>query len=137
MDCLASSFDSVVAERSATIGDRVDNEQRESSIMAMLPLAENYLKSDVFTRVQSARVASVSDSTSRIVSEQKFVLRRPLGTLSGTIDKMLVTTASGRDGVDIEIIDFKTDRFPKRRMPRHVARKGRVATPSLFDAGEG
>ena len=137
MDCLAASFDSVVAERSATIGDRVDNEQREASIMAMLPLAENYLKSDVFTRVESTRVASVSDPASRIVSEQKFVLRRPLGSLSGTIDKLLVRTASGHDKVDIEIIDFKTDRFPKRELPRPGQAKRKVAGPSLFDAEEG
>ena len=113
--CLAASFDSVVAERGARIGDPIESEQREASIAEMRPLAENYLKSEVFQRIDAVRAASVTKGTTRILSEQKFVLRRPLGTLSGTIDKMLVTQSTHFDGVDIEIIDFKTDRFPKRK----------------------
>src|SRR5207248_2613194 len=51
-------------------------------------------------------------------SELRFRLRRPLGILTGTIDKLLIRPADNGDGVDIEIIDFKTNRFPsssKRR----------------------
>jgi hypothetical protein len=44
-------------------------------------------------------------------SELRFRLRRPLGTLTGTIDKLLITPA--KNGIDVEIIDFKTNRFPR------------------------
>jgi ATP-dependent exoDNAse (exonuclease V) beta subunit len=118
MACLTTSFDSVVAQRDAAIDELIDSEQRDVSLTGMLPLAENYLASDVFKRVESARGAANSETGLRILSEQEFVLRRPLGSLSGTIDKMLVTPAGNLDYVDVEIVDFKTDRFPKRK-PRH------------------
>src|SRR5262249_60593314 len=44
-------------------------------------------------------------------SELRFRLRRPLGILTGTIDKLLITPAANGDGIDAEIIDFKTNRF--------------------------
>ncbi|HEX3282613.1 MAG TPA: PD-(D/E)XK nuclease family protein, partial [Pyrinomonadaceae bacterium] len=43
-------------------------------------------------------------------SEVPFRLRRPLGILTGAIDKLLVTPTNGK-GFDIEIIDFKTNRM--------------------------
>jgi hypothetical protein len=43
------------------------------------------------------------------LSEQRFRLRRPLGILTGTIDKLLISSSDDR--MKIEIIDFKTNRF--------------------------
>lgn len=133
-ECLATSFDSIVADRIAKIGESVNDEQRKSSIAAMLPLAKNYLESDVFKRIQAARVASRSEPGTRILSEQKFFLRRPFGSLSGTIDKLILTVAADPNGVDVEIIDFKTDRFPKKNSTKRPA-KDETAAPSLFDGG--
>jgi hypothetical protein len=47
-------------------------------------------------------------------SELSFRLRRPLGILSGAIDKLLITPAAGGKGFDVEIIDFKTNRLRPR-----------------------
>jgi hypothetical protein len=41
----------------------------------------------------------------------RFRLRRRFGILTGTIDKLLITPAANGDGIDVEIIDFKTNRF--------------------------
>ena len=135
IECLAASFDSVAAERGTKIGELIDLEKRDEAIAAMLPLAENYLKSEVFVRIEAARVASMTETATRIVSEQKFVLRRPIGSLSGTIDKMLVTTAPELNAVDVEIIDFKTDRFPKRQRSAPGPAKKQSASPVLFELG--
>jgi hypothetical protein len=43
-----------------------------------------------------------------------FRLRRPLGILTGAIDKLLVLPAANCKGFDIEIIDFKTNRMKAR-----------------------
>jgi ATP-dependent helicase/nuclease subunit A len=133
MECLSASFDSVVAERGAKIGSLIELEQREAAIAAMSPLAENYLKSEVLKRIEAARTASILETETRILSEQKFVLRRSLGSLSGTIDKMLVTPNPQFDGVDVEIIDFKTDRFPKRKPSAPRSAKKQSASPALFE----
>jgi hypothetical protein len=55
-------------------------------------------------------------------SELRFRLRRPNGILTGTIDKLLITPATSGEGVDVEIIDFKTNRFsvPARRSQTDV-----------------
>src|SRR5204863_7665868 len=55
-------------------------------------------------------------------SELRFRLRRPRGILTGTIDKLLITPAADGEGVDVEIIDFKTNRFspPAARLPANV-----------------
>ncbi|MFN2515632.1 MAG: 3'-5' exonuclease, partial [Pyrinomonadaceae bacterium] len=47
-------------------------------------------------------------------SELSFRLRRPLGILSGAIDKLLITPAADGKGFDVEIIDFKTNRMRSR-----------------------
>jgi hypothetical protein len=49
-----------------------------------------------------------------------------LGVLSGTIDKFLITPADS-DGFRIEIIDFKTNRFPSR-LPDSLERSIQAAT---------
>jgi hypothetical protein len=102
-------------------------------VQDLLPLAQNYLKSEVFQRVKQAqkvaptlagdsaeevhRLKSVPlpKSSPGLWSELRFRLRRPLGILTGTIDKLLIQPAPDGDGVDVEIIDFKTNRF--RRSP--------------------
>ena len=54
---------------------------------------------------------SALDSLSGVLSEQRFRLRRPLGILTGTIDKLLVSSSEVDGRMNIEIIDFKTNRF--------------------------
>jgi hypothetical protein len=50
-------------------------------------------------------------SSQGLWSELRFRLRRPLGILTGTIDKLLINPSANGQGVDVEIIDFKTNRF--------------------------
>jgi hypothetical protein len=57
----------------------------------------------------------ITHSSIGVFSEQRFRLRRPLGILTGTIDKLLVSPAKDGEGVCVEIIDFKTNRFQQRR----------------------
>src|SRR5439155_20351869 len=57
-------------------------------------------------------------------SELRFRLRRPLGILTGTIDKLLITPAPNGNGVDIEIIDFKTNRISSQITSKRVRRAG-------------
>ena len=47
----------------------------------------------------------------------RFRLRRPLGILTGTIDKLLITPSANGEGFDVEIIDFKTNRFRSPSKP--------------------
>src|SRR5205807_8550421 len=111
---------------------------RAEAVRALLPLAQNYLKSDVYRRVIAAQPSADSkfnipnqesairkagspagqlgsgaspQSSPGLWSELRFRLRRPLGILTGTIDKLLITPAANGQGVDVEIIDFKTNRF--------------------------
>ena len=136
---LAASFDEVLAQRQSELAGRAFDIDETEAVRALMPLAENYLKSEVFQRVAS--VQAFADSKSQIPnsksgnrnrqlqipnpqsvvpnpksnpglwSELRFRLRRPLGILTGTIDKLLITPAANGDGVDVEIIDFKTNRF--------------------------
>jgi hypothetical protein len=48
-------------------------------------------------------------------SELSFRLRRPLGIVSGAIDKLLITPSDNGKGLNVEVIDFKTNRL---RAPR-------------------
>src|SRR5207244_9687650 len=106
----------------------------------------NYLASDVFKRVTAAH--RVSDETVNsefgirnsklsapgLWSELRFRLRRRLGILTGTIDKLLITPAAGGDGVDVEIIDFKTNRFQSWSKPG--ARQAKTAGPATAHSRE-
>ena len=116
--CLRRSFDEIVRVRQSNLADRIVEVDVEAAIKSLLPLATNYLNSDVFKRVEGARNAS-SETNGHpsgeigIWSELSFRLRRPLGVVSGTIDKLLITRSV--DGEDqIEIIDFKTNRLAAR-----------------------
>ncbi len=114
-DCLRRSFDEVVRLRQAELADRLVELDSEAAIRDLLPLVNNYLASDVFARVEAARKGSEANSTrpsgeAGLWSELSFRLRRPLGVLSGAIDKLLITHSA--DGtVEVEIIDFKTNRI--------------------------
>jgi hypothetical protein len=89
----------------------------EVAIAELMPLAENYLTSEVYQRVEQARALAGENFAARpnaeigFWSEVPFRLRRPRGMLTGAIDKLLVLPASNGRNFDIEIIDFKTNRL--------------------------
>lgn len=118
-DCLKSSLDDVLRQRSAELGDRVLEIDPDKAVRELAPLARNYVASNVRRRVEDARAitppASITYQGLGVLSEQRFRLRRPLGILTGTIDKLLVFPVSNGQGLSVEIIDFKTNRFRGRR----------------------
>jgi ATP-dependent helicase/nuclease subunit A len=121
---LLQSFKDVTAARQAELAERWLEIDTEKVIKDLLPLADNYLASPVFHRVEAARRLSVSPTVSMpgseagLWSELSFRLRRPTGILTGAIDKLLITKANDGNGFDIEIIDFKTNRLPRTRTSR-------------------
>ena len=135
VECLALSFRSVLAMRSADLNEPIDEIKSDEAIRDLLPLANNYLNSDVFRRIETARSAAETETGGGLFSERQFVLRRAPGSLSGTIDKMIVTPLPESSGVNVEIIDFKTDRFPKRKPLAAGRKKKRDASTALFDVG--
>jgi ATP-dependent exoDNAse (exonuclease V) beta subunit len=113
-DVLRRSFEEVVRLRQAQLADRLVEINFDTAIKDLLPLARNYLASDVFRRVEAApKVARTVRPTGEpgLWSELSFRLRRPLGILYGVIDKLLVTPNH------IEIIDFKTNRISSAKNP--------------------
>jgi len=118
---LRKSFGDVVRNRQAELADRLVEINVEEAIAELLPLGKNYLSSGVFERIERARAALSDPASDRgprgeagLWSELGFRLRRPLGILSGAIDKLLITPAATGVGFDIEIIDFKTNRLSRR-----------------------
>jgi ATP-dependent helicase/nuclease subunit A len=116
-ELLQQSFADVLRLRHAELGDRMMEIDTEAAIAELLPLAENYLASAVFERVEQARELAVGEQLAQpggkvgVWSEMPFRLRRPQGILTGAIDKLLVLPAADGKGFDIEIIDFKTTRM--------------------------
>ena len=108
-DCLRGSLDYVLRLREVELGDRVAMMDRERAVRDLEPLALNYLNSSLRERVESTREASAGREGLGVLSELRFRLRRPLGILTGTIDKLLVREKA--DGLNVEIVDFKTNRF--------------------------
>ena len=121
---LRTSFEEVKTQRQSESAGRVFDINDEEAVRALLPLAKNYLASEVFGRVvrvaptsvgdvadEDHKLKSVPQASPGLWSELRFRLRRPLGILTGTIDKLLITPAADGNGVDVEIIDFKTNRF--------------------------
>ena len=111
-ECLRRSFEEVVRLRQAQLSDRFIDIDYDAAIKSLLPLARNYLASDVFKRVEAAPKIVEQNSAhpagaDGLWSELSFRLRRPLGILFGIIDKLLITESAG----EIEIIDFKTNRI--------------------------
>ena len=107
-ECLRESFAEVVRLRQAQLADRLVEINFDAAVKDLLPLAKNYLASDVFKRVEAAphldNAVKPAGQTG-LWSELSFRLRRPHGILYGVIDKLLVTPAG------VEIIDFKTNRI--------------------------
>jgi len=117
---LRRSFEEVISQRQSELAGRVFEIDTDQAMTDLLPLAQHYLASEVFRRVARASAVRMDNSQSGIRnpksspglwSELRFRLRRPMGILTGTIDKLLITPAANGDGVDIEIIDFKTNRI--------------------------
>src|SRR6185295_4521983 len=114
---LRQSFADVLRVRQAELADRLVDINSDAAIAELLPLAENYLTSRVFERVEKAREAAGGNFSKQpagvvgLWSEVPFRLRRPLGILTGAIDKLLVIPAGDGKGFEIEIIDFKTNRM--------------------------
>lgn len=127
MECLRSSLFDVLRVREAELGDRVAELDLERAVTDLAPLALKYLSSDVRQRVESARAAAQGREGLGVLSELRFRLRRPLGILTGTIDKLLIW--GGTDGLSVEIIDFKTNRF-------HSTKEGKAAKLSPADEGQ-
>jgi ATP-dependent helicase/nuclease subunit A len=120
-DRLRKSFVDILSNRQAELADRLAEINKEEAIAELLPLAKNYLSSAVFERVERARAIVSAPALSPgprgeagLWSELSFRLRRPLGILSGAIDKLLITPNADGSGFDVEIIDFKTNRLSRR-----------------------
>ena len=118
-DCLKNSFKEVLIQRAAELGDRISEIDIDSALRDILPLAKNYAGSKVRERIERARASTNAGAPDGrpsvgVFSEQRFRLRRPLGILTGTIDKLVVQRAANGEGVSVEIIDFKTNRFRGR-----------------------
>jgi ATP-dependent helicase/nuclease subunit A len=128
-ECLRSSFNDVLRLRQAQLADRLVEFNAEAAIRELLPLAKKYLASDVFSRVEAARKVSQGQplrpsGETGLWSEVRFSLRRPMGILMGVIDKLLITRSP--DGsLEVEIVDFKTNRMkvtlPKTPSQRTLA----------------
>jgi ATP-dependent helicase/nuclease subunit A len=120
-ELLTKSFEEVLRQRAAELAERVLEIDPEKAIRHLLPLAENYVTSDVRRRIEATRArhsalstqhsVSTQHSLAGVLSEQRFRLRRPLGILTGTIDKLLISSSEADGRMNIEIIDFKTNRF--------------------------
>ncbi len=147
---LEQSFADVLRLRQAELGDRLMEINTEVAIAELLPLAENYLSSGVFERVEQAREAvgvlpaangSQSEDSTRfpsgkvgLWSEVPFRLRRPQGFLTGAIDKLLVIPAADGKGFDVEIIDFKTNRMRPRTIASNFSLGPRASRPPSVKA---
>jgi ATP-dependent helicase/nuclease subunit A len=133
-ECLRTSFDEVLRLRQAQLADRFVEIDYERAVRQLMPLARNYLASDVFKRVESApkieeHYSPRPGGEDGLWSELSFRLRRRLGVLNGIIDKLLITH-SENGGVEIEIIDFKTNRifYDKSETPPEPEPR-RIRTP--------
>lgn len=145
-DRLRQSFEHVRSIRIAQLAGRTLQVDADAAISDLLPLAQNYLASDVFQRVRQVAPTSISETTLEnhrlksvpqspgLWSELRFRLRRPLGTLTGTIDKLLITPAN--DGIDVEIIDFKTNRFTRVASRKRVVPVSVSAAPANAARGQ-
>jgi ATP-dependent exoDNAse (exonuclease V) beta subunit len=123
-----SSLEEIISQRQAELADRLVEIDRDAAVREMLPLAENYISSKLFSRVEAARrygndgPATRPWNTPGLWSELSFRLRRPAGVFSGTIDKLLISRSIESDDLDIEIIDFKTNRLGGKKSQVEKAR---------------
>ncbi|MDX6577910.1 MAG: hypothetical protein QOE96_3863 [Blastocatellia bacterium] len=142
---LRASFKDVVAQRQSELAGRAFEIDPAEAVRDLMPLAQNYLKSEVFQRLAHAsRVnAEVSQTAIRhphkepgLWSELRFRLRRPLGILTGTIDKLMITPSVNGEGFDVEIIDFKTNRFRTSSQPTAKPPQTAAAAATLLPASK-
>jgi ATP-dependent helicase/nuclease subunit A len=136
-ECLRVSFEEIVRLRQAQLADRLVEIDYEAAIKDLLPLAKNYLASDVFERVDAVPKVSGENEIRPVGgdglwSELSFRLRRPLGVLNGIIDKLLITHSPAGD-LEIEIIDFKTNRIPTTQAAAEPASPSRRGDQFAFD----
>jgi len=140
---LRKSFEDVQSKRQAELAGRAFDIDPAEAVRDLMPLAQNYLASDVFQRVSAAQrikgesenskfeIRNPKSSGPGLWSELRFRLRRPLGILTGTIDKLLITPSADGEGLDVEIIDFKTNRFRSPGKPgAKRSRTAAVAAPA-------
>ena len=142
---LRTSFNEVVAQRQAELAGRAFEIDREQAVLDLMPLAQNYLASEVFQRVtvldrfnaESANPQSAIRNSKSLSpglwSELRFRLRRPMGILTGTIDKLLITPAADGTGIDVEVIDFKTNRFSRPA----ASQKSRAQSAAVMTTSRG
>jgi ATP-dependent exoDNAse (exonuclease V) beta subunit len=140
-ELLRRNFAEVVRLRQAELAERIMEINPDEAIAELLPLAQNYLSSAVFERIERARAAALAlaggsgdkypgpRGQAGLWSELSFRLRRPLGILSGAIDKLLFTPAANGQGFDVEIIDFKTNRLRSQTTQPEASRT--AAGPAL------
>jgi len=122
---LRQSFAEVVRGRQAELADRIEEINTETAIAELLPLANNYLSSSVFERVERVRALitsanglvqlAVPRNAAGLWSELAFRVRRPMGIVSGAIDKLLIAPAANGNGFEVEVIDFKTNRLSRQK----------------------
>jgi ATP-dependent helicase/nuclease subunit A len=134
---LRSSFTEVLKQREAQVSERLVEIDPEKALRDLLPLAENYVSSRVRERIERVRADAHESALSLqslplgVTSELRFRLRRPLGLVTGTIDKLLIYQSPA--GLNAEIIDFKTNRFHARWEGREVSEREQLA----FDFARG
>jgi len=124
----------VLRLRQAQLADRFVEIDYKAALRQLMPLARNYLASDVFKRVEAAPKIEEHYSPrpageDGLWSELSFRLRRRLGVLNGIIDKLLITHSANGE-VEIEIIDFKTNRifYDKSETPPEP-QPGKIRSP--------
>ena len=124
---LRESFIEVVNARREQLADRLLDINLEQALIDLWPLAQNYLASKVFERVEAIRNVSgavkhgVPRNEVGIWSELSFRIKRPAGFITGTIDKLLLMPADDGVGLQLEIVDFKTNRFTPRKNNATIA----------------
>jgi ATP-dependent helicase/nuclease subunit A len=140
---LRKSFAEVVRNRQAELADRLVEINVEEAISELLPLGKNYLTSGVFERIERARTSlseralgSGPRGEAGLWSELSFRLRRPLGILSGAIDKLLIAPAADGKGFEVEIIDFKTNRLSRRDSTFSLGPRAPLPSNDMFAQGE-
>lgn len=124
---LRQSFTEVVNARRAQLADRLLDINIEQAITDLWPLAQNYLSSNLFQRIEGLRTIAggihhgIPSGEPGIWSELSFRLRRPAGFITGTIDKLLIAPHSKGTGFEIEIVDFKTNRMTQPKQQIKIA----------------
>ncbi len=134
-EMLRVSFRDLEQRRPADFAERLREIDREKAVKELLPLAENYVTSSVFARVEAVRKGStevfdrVPFDRAGLWSELSFRIRRPRGILTGTIDKLLVSVTE--NGFNLEIIDFKTNRLRAWRKKLKTASSSSAKDPAM------